>query len=290
MENTFFTISEIERETGISRDTLRVWERRYRFPLPERNQRSERLYTCEHLERLRLLKQLLDRGMRPGKLMGLAADQLRNLTRGTNEPVVLPDDVESLMGILTNGPHCALLPRMEELLQQYELRSFLTEVVAPMNVAVGDAWFTGRIGILEEHLYAEQIRRLLTRALDDLPRQEGCIRILLTTFPGEAHGIGVLMAACMLGLEGAEVLLLGVQTPLEEIVRGAIENRSNIVGISCSEHLGRRTCTVHLLRLRNLLPESIALWAGGSGVAAIRFLPGDIRLFTDLRQLPGALF
>jgi len=40
---TRLSIAEIERETGISRDTLRVWERRYGFPTPMRNKRSERV-------------------------------------------------------------------------------------------------------------------------------------------------------------------------------------------------------------------------------------------------------
>ena len=32
------SISAVERDTGISKDTLRVWERRYRFPVPERDE------------------------------------------------------------------------------------------------------------------------------------------------------------------------------------------------------------------------------------------------------------
>jgi hypothetical protein len=30
-------IASVERETGLSKDTLRVWERRYGFPTPERD-------------------------------------------------------------------------------------------------------------------------------------------------------------------------------------------------------------------------------------------------------------
>ena len=31
-----FPIGAVERDTGIGRDTLRIWERRYGFPVPER--------------------------------------------------------------------------------------------------------------------------------------------------------------------------------------------------------------------------------------------------------------
>ena len=31
-------ISAVERDTGLSKDVLRVWERRYGFPVPERDE------------------------------------------------------------------------------------------------------------------------------------------------------------------------------------------------------------------------------------------------------------
>jgi len=197
--------------------------------------------------------------------------------------------VETLLDSLTNGPRSALLPSLEALLQQHGLRVFLTDVVAPMNLAVGEAWFTGRIGILDEHHYAEQVRRVLTTALGSLPTGSESLRVLLTTLPGEPHGIGILMVACMLCLEGAQVLLIGVQTPLEEIVRGAVESRCRVVGISCSAHMGRRMIASQLVKLSKMLPHNITIWAGGSGVASLSFLQDRIRLFNDLRQIPEAV-
>ncbi len=38
-------ISAVERETGLSKDVLRMWERRYGFPKPPRDDNGERQYT-----------------------------------------------------------------------------------------------------------------------------------------------------------------------------------------------------------------------------------------------------
>ena len=35
-------ISAVERETGLSKDVLRMWERRYGFPKPDRDENGER--------------------------------------------------------------------------------------------------------------------------------------------------------------------------------------------------------------------------------------------------------
>jgi DNA-binding transcriptional MerR regulator len=284
-----FSIADIERETGISRDTLRIWERRYGFPAPQRNQRSERLYTGQQLNRLRLLKQLLDSGLRPGKIIHMDERELRRLTCKPADAPAEPADTEALLTILTQGPRHELRDRLKLLLEKRGLRSFLTDVVAPLNQAVGEAWFNGKIGIFDEHFYSEQVRRVLTSALDSLPPGAGNLRVLLTSLPGEPHGIGLLMAACMLCLEGAEILLVGVQTPLDEIVRGAVESNCCIVGISCSGHMGRRTIASQLVKLRKMLPAAITLWAGGNGVRSLAFLQGNIRLFTDLNQIPEAI-
>jgi DNA-binding transcriptional MerR regulator/methylmalonyl-CoA mutase cobalamin-binding subunit len=289
MSNDLFSISDIERESGIRRDTLRVWERRYGFPTPSRNERGERVYPREQLLRLRLIKQLQDRGMQPGKLVSLEYQQLQRLTSRPDNSALASADVEMLLDMLSSGLGYGLSNKLEALLSLYGLRIFLTDVVAPMNHAVGKAWFEGKIGILDEHHYAETIRTVLTVALNGLPPGDGNPKIMLTTLPGEQHGIGLLMAACMLRLEGASVVLLGVQTPLEEIVRGAIESGCSIVGISCSDYMGRRTIASQLVKLRVLLPEGVAIWAGGSGVHTLAFLKDSIRLFNDLDQIHAAV-
>ena len=284
-----FSITETEQETGISRDTLRIWERRYGFPTPQRNLRGERVYDSEQLERLRLIKQLLDRGMQPGKLVKLDDGRLRQLTLPPEESPPAPVDVAPLLDTLGGERRAELVPRLEALLQKHGLMFFLTEVVAPLNHAVGEAWFSGKIGILDEHHYAEQLRIVLTTALHNLPPGNRQPRVLLTTLPGEQHGIALLMVACMLRLEGAEVLSLGVQTPLHEIVRGAVESRCDVVGISCSGYMGRRTIAAQLFRLRKILPDTVALWAGGSGVLGAPAMAAGVQLFQSLQQIPDAL-
>ena len=46
------SISAVERDTGLSKDTLRVWERRYGFPTPERDAVGERAYSLDQVEKL----------------------------------------------------------------------------------------------------------------------------------------------------------------------------------------------------------------------------------------------
>ena len=290
MSSNFLNIGELEQQTGIRRDTLRVWERRYGFPDPQRRSGNERAYSRDQLDRLQLIKQLCDCGIRPGKLARLSLEELRTLIQQTrSDDHLINADVSGLIRCLAEGRRLTLGGKLEALLQQYGTKDFLCGVVAPMNQAVGEAWQNGSIGVMDEHFYAEQIRNLLGEILQRHTPQPDAPKVLLTTLPGEQHGIGLLMAGCMMALEGAAVILLGVQTPLDEIVRGAVENSCTITGISCSSYLGRRSIASQLVRLRNLLPKQISLWAGGSGVSNLLAMPNGVELFQDLKQIPLAL-
>jgi len=72
-------IAAVERETGLAKDTLRVWERRYGFPQPLRDAAGDRRYPPEQVQRLKLIARLLDAGQRPGKVVGLDTAALHAL-------------------------------------------------------------------------------------------------------------------------------------------------------------------------------------------------------------------
>ena len=54
-----FPINVVERETGVTKYLLRMWERRYSFPRPARDSKGERLYSLADVEKLKLVRALM---------------------------------------------------------------------------------------------------------------------------------------------------------------------------------------------------------------------------------------
>src|SRR5437667_8806904 len=81
-EGLLLNISAVERETGLSKDVLRMWERRYGFPKPSRDDNGERQYSAAEVAKLRAIKRLMDVGMRPGKIIRATLDELNALADG----------------------------------------------------------------------------------------------------------------------------------------------------------------------------------------------------------------
>lgn len=76
-----FPINVVEKETNISKYLLRMWERRYTFPRPERDQKGERVYTSDDIEKLKLVKRLMEEGYRPSKIINQGLPELRELSK-----------------------------------------------------------------------------------------------------------------------------------------------------------------------------------------------------------------
>ncbi|MGA8786321.1 MAG: MerR family transcriptional regulator, partial [Polaromonas sp.] len=169
-----FSIAAVERDTGLSKDTLRVWERRYGFPRPGRDSAGDRLYPPNQVERLRLIRRLMDAGHRPGRIVALEPEALQALSA----PAAPPERQAEMSSAPDLAAYLELIQRhdvhkLRSLMGQTALRlglvNFVTLVVAPLNTAVGDAWMQGRFQVFEEHIYTECVTGVLRNAIAGIP-------------------------------------------------------------------------------------------------------------------------
>ena len=285
-------ISAVERETGLSKDVLRMWERRYGFPKPGRDDNGERQYTPGDIGKLRAMKRLMDVGLRPGKIIGLSLEEL-NAMADARQPArrdqIAPALERDVLAMLQTHDATALQHALANLMMRQGLQKFVLETITPLNRAVGDAWMRGELQVFEEHLYTEQLHVALRAAINAFPRQAGMPRVLLTTFPSEQHGLGLLMVEAMMVPEGAQCISLGPQTPLEDIRRAAIAHKVHIVALSFSSAFPVRQATDGLATLRRQLPGQVTLWAGGEMTRRVRKTMPGVVLIPDLASIINAL-
>ena len=282
-------IADIERDTGLSKDTLRVWERRYGFPQPARDALGERSYPADQVHRLRQVKRLLDAGYRAGQVVGLALDDLLRLAPPT--PALRDDHVRQWMAFIRAQDVAGLRRAMTAQLAQHGLVDLVAERLPAMNTAIGQAWLAGELAVHEEHLYSECVQTVLRGAAADTQAHKGVRppRVLLATLPGEAHGLGLLMAECLLALEGCDTVALGTQLPLQDIVRAQAVRGADIVALSFTASPRLREVQQGLRQLRQALPPAVQLWAGGQNPALRREPPEGVTVLPGVRAIALAV-
>ena len=290
------SITAVERETGLSKDTLRVWEKRYGFPRPLRDAADDRLYPLDQVHRLKLIRRLLDAGHRPGKVASLddsalkeILDKNQRLSKTNSSSNNVSPTLEPLLHAIEAHDAAGLRHALSHAQMRMGLGAFVTEVVAPLTTAVGDAWAQGRFEIFEEHLFTEVISSVLHSCIATLstvpvPRTP---KVLLTTLPQELHGLGLLMVEAVLVLEGCQCVSLGTQTPVIDIVRAAKAHRVGIVALSFSNLQNPATVQTSLRALRSELPAETSIWVGGSCQALYQKPWEGISALQDLSGLPA---
>lgn len=318
------SIAAVERDTGLSKDTLRVWEKRYGFPTPMRDAQGERCYPLDQVERLRLIKRLLDVGHRPGRVVALPVTDLQALAEHSADALVQPPYPApgSAPGSTARpAADLSLHPTSNELslaqgawvaqaLHHVDahdvaglkrvlarasahlgLAAFTADVVAPLLQAMGDGWLRGRFQVPQEHWVSHCLQQSLHSAIHGLPpaQPDHAPRVILSTFPGEPHAMGLLMVEVWLALLEAQPINLGPQTPLWDLIHAAANHHADVVALSFSASAPAMLVQDTLLEFRAKLPAHIALWVGGRHPLLQRKPPPGVVTLDDMDTLRTAV-
>ena len=267
------SIGALSRATGIPVETLRTWEARYGFPVPERKPSGHRVYPLASIRRLRRIAEALSRGHRAGDVVAATDDALGDLLTAT----ALSTPETRVMAVEPSGKQSDILQAVEAfdtgrltriLLQDWARLGpldFLRTRVAPMIREVGDAWENGRLEIRHEHFFSERVGDLL-RSLR-LPFEERAAGplVVCSSLPGEPHALGLQMAALILAVAGCRVLFLGTEVPVAQVASLAKDLNARAVAVSVSQASRGAAMTTQISNLRRLLARRVGLIIGGDG-------------------------
>lgn len=283
------SIGALSRATAIPIDTLRTWERRYGFPVPERKPSGHRVYAVTSVPRLRRIAEALSMGHRAAEVVAASDQELAALLE-SNPAHHLPmadavveeaGAVDDLLRAVRDFDADRLTHRLALDALRLPPVPFLVSRIVPLMREVGHAWARGELEIRHEHFLSERIGDLL-RSLR-LPYEERAAGplIVFATLPGEAHALGLQMAAMTVASAGCRVLYLGTEVPPDQTARLVRERNARGVAVSVSSMSRGEASMRRLAELRRLLPRRSLMLLGGDGAEE---MPGTI-LVRDLQQL-----
>ena len=280
-------IKQLSQETGIGVDTLRVWERRYNFPSPLRDQRGRRQYPAEQVEQLRIVRQLQLDGHRPGALFKLDSSQRLALLKQEHNHKNLKNI--SMEWILNATPE-EILIWLQQQLTSMGLHTFIHQCAIPLIWFVDLSWKTGAIGVAREHIISDQISVVLHQFVDQSSKNnsKSPLHCLCLTLNHERHKLGLLMAACVIAECGISCTWVQEDLPITEITCALESTHTNTAVLSFSTHFPAREAMDQLATLRNTLPEDTHIIAGGGAIEGHKNIPG-VHLCTEFDNLPALL-
>lgn len=260
------TVSEL---TGIPRNTLVAWERRYGVPEPERLANGYRLYSADDLALLKRLKEAVDAGL-------AISEAVEIVKRGAS--AAPPPAAPSAAGAGLAALQAELLPallsfdraRAERVIGALAHLPFLTvvqHVYFPLLRSVGALWERGEASVAQEHFASaflrDQVVGMLLRAGAGNPRGQ---QVVCAALPGERHEIAILALAAHLSMRGCRVTYLGVDVPAADLARLVAEIRPARVCVSAIVSVSAKQIAAYARALRAAAPRTTRIVIGGAGL------------------------
>lgn len=260
-ESGLVRIGELSRRSGVSRELLRAWERRYGLLRPARSAGGLRLYSDDDLARVQAMQHHLAEGLAAAEAASLAA-RPQPAAGITRMPATARRQLDAALSSFDEPGAHALI---DSLLAQVTVDAVLRDVVVPYLHDLGDRWEQGQVSIAQEHFASSLLRGRLLGLARGWGQGLGP-SALLACLPGEQHDLGLIAFGLALRTRGWRIVYLGADTPLESITDGARAAAPTFVVVSS---VNGQTYRRHRDELATLGRDH-RLCLGGAGAAEAR--------------------
>lgn len=275
----------VSRRTGLTADTLRVWERRHGVVVPSRTDGNARRYSEADVQRLLALRDAVAQGRNISDLARLSEEDLAEVSSA--EPP--RSDAAGLVARYLEALHRYDVAAAQELLSRCALlapRALVLEIALPILSAIGDGWASERVSIGEEHIASIQLRNLLSSATNVLRAPSDAEGVLFAAPSGHQHELGVAMAATLALAHGVRPIVMGADTPIEQVVRAARGSHARLAVLGISRRMDRKERETLRSDLEQV-PATLEIWIGG--VEPASSFPERVRVFPSLEDFEHAM-
>jgi MerR family transcriptional regulator, light-induced transcriptional regulator len=273
--------------TGIPKNTLVAWERRYGVLEPERLDNGYRVYSDEDVARIIQLKRWLDEGLKISEAVRMLGreesmdEQGGAPLSGAGYPQLRDRLFRSLTAYQRAGAE-DVVQRLTGVAHGIAIR----EVFLPVLRRVGDAWAAGEVDIAQERFASTFLRDRLAATLLSL----GCgprdgMSVACVTFPEERHEIGALALAVRLATLGCRVTYLGADLPVEDLCKFLRLRNPAWICVSVVMGLSTEKLGLYATRLRQGAGQKTNVAIGGGGLPSVLPVVRGVQFVRDFYHL-----
>ena len=289
-------IHRVAKLTGLSKDVIRVWERRFGLLKPTRGANRYRNYSDEDVTLLRYLKEQLDAGSSIGELAKLGREEILTRARANAPRVAV---VENMFGRLLRELVSTVNPldrvtfekRLNGAVAVVPFDEALHGILLPLQEQVGQLWHDGQVSIAVEHYVTSQIQQKIFSAMNQLPVAEFGATVVVAGPPGEEHDIAALAVAYHCRVRGCRVYYLGANVPIAALTKLCSQVEPDIAILSFPMVWSEAKSTELVQALILEVSPFCDIAVGGHGAIAMRdlFTNPHIEVLEDFSDLDRKL-
>lgn len=147
-------------------------------------------------------------------------------------------------------------------------QTFVTCLISPLMIEVGELWAQAKISIAEEHVISNRIEKLIVDRINHVRSSNVKSTIILTPVEGEQHVISLLCLELIFSDIGYKVINMGRPLPVRSVIQfiNGVGEKSLWLFISITLRTYIGTLQHNLESIRNAFNEDIKIAIGGQGL------------------------
>jgi DNA-binding transcriptional MerR regulator/methylmalonyl-CoA mutase cobalamin-binding subunit len=263
--------------TGVPRNTLLSWERRYGFVKPTRAANGYRLYSELDIQLIRRVKDQVDQGWAISEAIAHVLMRRQIELHGESQSLVSREDLLQALLSFDRG-------RAQDIIQKIvkmPINEQITNFLSPVLYQIGEGWASGVYSIAQEHFATGIVRDYLSSILSKLGSgSEDAAVVACCGYPGDHHELGLLMLAVRLVNTSRRVTWLGANMPEASLIQFLIDHPPAMVCVSVTLKREAEVVEAFARRVRAAIPNSIEIVIGGLGVVNVKPVEG-VRFVRD---------
>lgn len=289
-------IHRVAKLTGLSKDVIRVWERRYGIVKPSRSANHYRIYTDDEVALLRYVKAQMDQGQTIGDLVAIGREQLvaeATRTARTEASETQPYErlLHELIGLLNPLRRESFERRLNGAVAVIPFEEAIFGILLPLQTRVGQLWHDGHLNVAVEHYVTNQVRQKLFAAMSHLPVYEKGLSIVVACPVGEFHEVGAQAAAYLCAAHGCRTYYLGANMPLDQLAIFCRQIDPDVLLLSVTASPPAHEWSSWLATLHDLMASHRTIFIGGAAAHSLSLPVGarGIEILSDLQTLQQRL-
>lgn len=215
-----YSISDLEKLTGIKAHTIRIWEQRYGLVVPSRTETNIRYYTDEDVRMLMNVALLNKQGLKISKIAHLTEQQITaEVTALTQVATNTNSQIDALTLAMVHMDELEAETIFSRFMLEYGFEDTMAQLVYPFLDKLNILWLTGSIQQAHERFISSLIKRKIILAIEQnqvrIVREKGVFLLYLRD--GESQELTVLYMHYLLRTRGYQVINLGTGVTLTDV-------------------------------------------------------------------------
>jgi len=287
-----YTIKDLERLSGIKAHTIRIWEQRYNLFKPDRTTTNIRQYRDCELRLLLNISLLIRHGSKISHVSRLTEHEINTKVQ---QLVVSPEtsnayfdaQIDNLVFSMLDLSSKDVDATLDSCIKEYGFEQTMLSVIIPFLYRVGVMWSTGESSIIQEHFLSNLIRERMIIEINKCKhvKNDTSESYVLFLPESEWHEVGLLFASYLLKKRGKQVVYLGQNMPLLEVIYFSNKYKPTYLLTFLSSRYSLGSVKDYIYEISSKVMHSKILIAGNATKESLFTIPENINFLYEVADL-----